>query len=308
MPRYTEPERIGVSAVESIVARELKWIFREQMIADMGIDAHLELVENGEPTGKLVGVQIKTGPGNFTVKDDCLVYYGSLEHREYWLNHSLPVILIAHLPDSQETFWALVSSANIELTPKAWKISIPRNNLFGARTKTQLAKVFEGSDAQQRLRRLTIDEPLMRHIKNGGKVSVELEDWINKSLGRSSVVVYVSGDDGDETIEQDFFVFHSRFEVKELAESLFPWCVAGIDQDFYDEHYEEYDDGFNSCLWDSEYHSSSNVVERGIYPYANSSNEVDSYRLKLTLNKIGKAFLVLSDYLREPGRKGLFDN
>jgi hypothetical protein len=297
MPRYSETERIGVSAIESIVARDLKWIFREQMIADMGIDAHLELVENGEPTGKLVAMQIKTGPGNFTIKDDCLVYYGSLAHREYWLNHSLPVILVAHLPETQETFWVHVSNDNIELTPKNWKISIPRINKFGVEKKRQLSSVFDGSEAQQRFRRLTIDEPLMRHIKKGGKVSVELEDWVNKSLGRSSVVVYVSGEDGDETIEQDFHVFHSRFDVKDLAESLFPWCVAKLDQEFYDVHYEELDDGSPPYLGD-EYYESPALPE--IYPYANSSNEVDSYRLKLTLNKIGKAYLVLSDYLAKP--------
>ncbi|MPT00927.1 MAG: DUF4365 domain-containing protein [Pseudomonas sp.] len=70
MPRYSETERIGANARDSVVARELKCIFREQMIADMGIDAHLELVEGGRPTGKLIGIQIKTGPGNFAVKND----------------------------------------------------------------------------------------------------------------------------------------------------------------------------------------------------------------------------------------------
>lgn len=304
MARYNETERIGVSAIESIVACELKWIFREQMIADMGIDAQLELVDDGHPTGKLVGLQIKTGAGNFTVKDDCLVYYGNNTHREYWINHSLPVILVAHLPETKETIWAHVVSENIEETPKGWKISIPRANVFGGEKKSQLSRIFEGSEAQQRLRKLTIDEPLMRHIKAGGKVSVELEDWVNKSLGRSQVLVYVSGDDGDETISQEFFVYHARFEVKQLAETLFPWCKAQLDQDFYDDNCQEYDGDYRECLWD-EYGQSEPLPE--IYPYAESMNEIEHYRLKLTLNKIGKSFLVLSNYLAQPARKQFFE-
>lgn len=47
MERYSATERIGVNAVERIVVSELGWIFREQPIMDMGIDAQIELVENG---------------------------------------------------------------------------------------------------------------------------------------------------------------------------------------------------------------------------------------------------------------------
>jgi len=53
MGRFTKTERIGVNAVERIVLDDLGWIFREQLIVDLGIDAHIELVEH-EPTGKLV--------------------------------------------------------------------------------------------------------------------------------------------------------------------------------------------------------------------------------------------------------------
>ncbi|EKT4502750.1 MULTISPECIES: DUF4365 domain-containing protein [Pseudomonas] len=296
MPRYSETERIGVSAIESIVARELKWIFREQMIADMGIDAHLELVEDGQPTGKLIGLQIKTGPGNFTVKDESLVYYGSIEHREYWLNHSLPVIIVAHLPETGETCWAHVSEENIELTPKAWKIEILRSNIFGEAKKRTLSTVFEGSESQQRLRRLAMDEPLLRHIQKGGKVSVELEDWINKSLGRTPVTVYIENSDGSETVKDYGSVFHVRFDIKSLTLELFPWSTASIDEDFYEQYsYQSWDD---DCPLSSE----------DFYPYTNACNEVDYYRIKLGLNKIGKSYLVLSDYLAKPKRKRLFND
>lgn len=38
----TNTEREGVSAVQNIVYRELKWFFREQTVDDYGIDAQLQ--------------------------------------------------------------------------------------------------------------------------------------------------------------------------------------------------------------------------------------------------------------------------
>lgn len=38
-----------------------------------------------------------------------------------------------------------------------------------------------------------------------------------------------------------------------------------------------------------------------IYPYSNGAGEVDFYRLKLTLNQIGKAFIEMEHFL-ETGR------
>jgi len=56
--RYSATERIGVNAVEAIVLNDFKWIFRGQPISDMGIDAHIERVDEGTPSGKLIAVQM----------------------------------------------------------------------------------------------------------------------------------------------------------------------------------------------------------------------------------------------------------
>ena len=42
--QYNPEERVGISAVEHIVAAKMGWIWREQPIADFGIDAHIEAV------------------------------------------------------------------------------------------------------------------------------------------------------------------------------------------------------------------------------------------------------------------------
>ena len=131
MARFDSTEQIGVHAVGGLVNAKFDWIFREQPIADMGIDAHLERVDEGTPTGKLIGVQIKTGASHFHDTGDGLVYYGSLTHLDYWLNHRLPVLLVAHLPKTGETYRVHVESSAIEKTAKQWKIKIPKANVLG---------------------------------------------------------------------------------------------------------------------------------------------------------------------------------
>src|SRR6266851_3434342 len=113
MSRYNAIERTGINAVESVVVNELKWIFREQPIADMGIDAHVELVEDGNPSGKLIGLQIKTGKGNF--------------------------------PETKETLWVQVNEGTVERTKKGWKVSLPKTAKFDPAFRDDLTKLFEGT-------------------------------------------------------------------------------------------------------------------------------------------------------------------
>ena len=65
MSRYNRTERSGVIETDRIVTNQFGWIFREQPIVDVGIDALIEQVEDGNPTGRFLAVQIKTGAGNF---------------------------------------------------------------------------------------------------------------------------------------------------------------------------------------------------------------------------------------------------
>lgn len=285
MIRYDSKERLGVNAVERIVL-DLGWIFREQPVVDMGIDAHIEYVDEHGPSGKLIAVQIKTGPSHFRENADSYVFRGKLTHLEYWTNHSLPVILVGHLPESGKTFWVYVDPSKVHRTPKSWTISLLKANVFGQQTKETLGALFEGSTAQQRMRKLAIDEPLMRHIQRGGKVSIGLEDWVNKSLGRSNVEVFVCDEDGDERLSREWRVTFVGYGMKELAEAIFPWAMASVDEDFYD--LNSIDDG-----------PSFNVNRDEVYPYENVSGEIELYRLKLELNELGEAYLMVADYAAE---------
>lgn len=56
-------ERLGVHYCAGIAERN-KWLFREQPVNDIGIDAHIEYIENGKPK-QLLALQIKSGPSWF---------------------------------------------------------------------------------------------------------------------------------------------------------------------------------------------------------------------------------------------------
>ena len=128
--RFDNTARTGVVQT-SLIINSFKWIFREQQTDDMGIDAHIEIVEKGNPTGLLIAAQIKTGAGNFKgITETKLTYYGTITHLNYWLDHSLPVILIAHMPDEGKTYWQAINDHTIKYTSKGFKVDIPKSNLL----------------------------------------------------------------------------------------------------------------------------------------------------------------------------------
>ena len=131
MPDHSSStERIGISAVALEISRK-KQIFRETTNTDVGIDGHIEFVsDEGEATGELCGVQVKSGQSYFRSSDDQNFYFTpEVRHQSYWENYPLPVLLMLHEPDSEETYFA---DARQQLRSLQWagRISIPRTNLL----------------------------------------------------------------------------------------------------------------------------------------------------------------------------------
>lgn len=120
---------IGVNLVSTIVTRDFHWVFREQTKTDLGIDAQLEITtQNGKSTGRLIAAQIKTGTSFFKKSnEDGFWFYGENKHLEYWLNHSLAVILILCDHINNECYWVDITNNNIKKLKKNWKVLVPKN-------------------------------------------------------------------------------------------------------------------------------------------------------------------------------------
>jgi len=140
--RFSNTERLGVIKTDEIVTKNLGWIFREQTTSDVGIDAIIEQVDNGYPTGKLIAVQIKSGKGNFHLSGKKITHYISNIHYNYWLSLNIPIILIAYFPESDEIYWDEISESTLKRTKKKWKIEIPKTKRFNENSEKKLIQLL----------------------------------------------------------------------------------------------------------------------------------------------------------------------
>lgn len=99
-------ERLGIAAVQGYAAKTGQ-IWRETGTGDVGVDGTIEFVNaDGNATGRLVAVQVKSGTSFFDHKTDRgWKLYPSEAHRNYWESFPLPVILVLHNPEEEHSYW-----------------------------------------------------------------------------------------------------------------------------------------------------------------------------------------------------------
>lgn len=132
-------ERHGVWVVQGLVQNQLNWLFREQPIDDYGVDAHAEIVaEDDLVTGRMIGLQIKSGNSHFTREtSNGWEFRSDSNHLAYWLGHSLPVIIVIVDP-TEKTYWQIVSTETVSETKKGFMVTIPRNQPFDQSARDRL--------------------------------------------------------------------------------------------------------------------------------------------------------------------------
>lgn len=139
MSRYSPTGDIGVYKVADIVSSQLKWIFRPQPFADVGIDAIIEEIKNDEPTGKLIALQIKAGVSYFKSQDENYIYFRVEEkHFNYWSEFCLPIIVILHNPETELTYWSHFTNHN--LINK--KLLIDKKNILNKNTISNFQNII----------------------------------------------------------------------------------------------------------------------------------------------------------------------
>jgi hypothetical protein len=62
-----------------------------------------------------------------------------------------------------------------------------------------------------------------------------MEDWINKSLGRTPVNIY-RVEDGVDVLDKAYGLMYVGYTIKQVAQRLFPWAKIQIEEDFYEEN------------------------------------------------------------------------
>jgi len=119
-----------------------KWIFREHKEVDHGIDAHMEATVGGRVTGRLLALQIKTGSSYLEEEtDQGFVYRGKQRHLDYWIEHSLPVLLLLVDLASARIYWVQVTESQVISTGKGWRIIVPHDNILNGSALGELIKI-----------------------------------------------------------------------------------------------------------------------------------------------------------------------
>lgn len=208
--------RLVREAVED-QSKGLGWIFRGKLETDVGIDAEAEMVNKfGQATGKLLSLQIKTGPSylkEVTVAENGYVYRGDEEHLNYWLQHSLPVLLVLVEPTSRRCHWVEVTAGSARRLSKGWKIKVPFKNEITAAQRHQLSWIAS-RDTQGTLIQLN----LVRWLYNRffGRVHV-LDTWEAPDIHWWKEIACI---DGEMVGVHPIVDRYGVFDIKDINEAL----------------------------------------------------------------------------------------
>lgn len=164
-----EVSRVGVAQTQLAVNDKLRWVFREQPIEDYGIDAQVEITVDGDVSGRLLALQIKSGLSWFDKPGPGGWWYSpDTNHLKYWLDHSLPVVVVFYHPETKRCHWQLVREETLTRTSTGgWKLLVPEDHVLDETARTSLREAAEdGTDGQ--LTGLAGRSPSRRAVVVGG--------------------------------------------------------------------------------------------------------------------------------------------
>jgi hypothetical protein len=321
---FNNIERVGIYSVANIFSKDFGWVFREQPINDFGIDGHVEITTKGPnlrdliPTGKLIAVQIKSGKSFFKeFKNECFVFRGSIKHLEYWLNQTLPIILILYNVETKSAYWQEIDGSKVTYTKKAFKINIPKVNLLNWKSKEGLTniayfrnkydyKLWQLSSSMNEIKVL-IENRLFLYIEIDGipysdnyYVTLVLTD---EDCEGYMELIYNYCDKNPHRFEHNFIIQNNK-SLKEAINDTLPWARLSLEGvTFFDEMLTEQisreilefdqDDFFQDVL---ELKANNSFLQLACYLSGSSC-----FRLELSANNLAHNFLALNEFLiKEP--------
>jgi Domain of unknown function (DUF4365) len=262
---------------------------------------------------RLLALQIKGGTSYFDEPGPGGWWFRPKDkHVRYWRDHSLPVAVVLYHPDADLCYWQLVRRDTlIETSTGSWKLLVPEAQMLDDSARAPLKAAAQGDPYELRLRELRLAKPWMDMLASGTRLVADFQEWVNKTSGRGSVSIGVDHEDGNEP--EELVTWHFLAGPTSYAEAV-PKLFAWADADVHEETYEdaEYDQYEAECShWDEDDQFFSETFEewrqgpiaRGIRPYMNAAGEVDYFRIELTLNELGKAFLIVDGFATDGARQ-----
>ncbi len=135
----------GANGVALLFNSQLEWICRTLSGPDFGIDAQVELLLGQRPSGRVIALQIKAGASQFaektSAKDGWVFREGDLRLREYWLNHTDPVLLVLYDQATHTAYWQHITADTAVVTGKGFKVVVPANQRVDTTSYRALARL-----------------------------------------------------------------------------------------------------------------------------------------------------------------------
>lgn len=101
-------------------------IFRETLTQDHGVDGEIELLLDRKATGRLIATQVKCGQSYLGESNEQgFIFRFDKKHFDYWINHSLPVIVVLVDHEAEICYWGEICSTSSEQTGQGYKTLIP---------------------------------------------------------------------------------------------------------------------------------------------------------------------------------------
>lgn len=303
-------DRIGVNHCAKI-AELNNWMFREQPINDIGIDAHIEFVDSSGKPKQLLALQIKTGESWFKYQKDGCIIFRDINERQYvyWTMNSLPCIVVLYNPSNETCVWQKLTNETIERTKggdgKGFFVKVPLTQVFlNSSSNTQLLSFTNLPEYIVNYNFLLSQKEFMQIIQDGGTVKLHSSEWVNKSSGRGETELIV--DDGESIKTYSYPYWFPFTPYTEVFSRLFPWADFSADEDFYEDNDEYYWHEYH-CRYDKEddewivMGDTFEEYRRNLDPMRSidHSGEVAEYMLVLRLNDLGKSFLQVNEFVSQ---------
>lgn len=145
LPKNTKSNRTGrkgLNIIQKIVETQLNWTLRvNHQEDDFGIDAYIDLIEDGCVTGKSIAIQVKTGQSYLKELDETnWDFKGKLRHLNYYLNHDIPVLIVLVDDEKETAYWEICKPEFTSRVGNSWSLPIPKTQQLDSNHKDNIRK------------------------------------------------------------------------------------------------------------------------------------------------------------------------
>lgn len=230
-PKTKTTENQGLLYIEQLV-NEHGSIFRKiPLEEDVGIDGVIEFVKDGEVTGRLLAIQVKSGDSYVAHGKDKFVVPVDVAHLHYWQDYDLSVVLVCYSPGQKIAAWRDVKGY-IQDQKRREKV-FPREKLSIKSIEVPFSNEFNGQALSEGLYRLTSEYAeehflfdkanLILSSKADERRGGMLYFWLHREKLATRLMAFLARQ----------LILDESIDIVRLAVSTLGYCIAHRKWSFY---------------------------------------------------------------------------